>query len=228
MKKVGVKMIESIKNTINHYLKSHYQASDPVFQTELYQIFHHIKPVTIRQSLIRLSHEGHILKSDKIKGVYFLYNPNRILDIQTMNVRKYIEHKYLKDSNGEIIGYESGFIIANQLGLTSQVPSVSHIYSNAVAGKLREVRISNRKFIMNAPKVKVTTRNYKLLQVLDIIGKFHQYSEYSYEEANKIFKSYLHDLTLNNEEIHAVLSKYPIKTQLNFYKMEVDHVITSR
>ncbi len=221
-------MVETIKSTIYTYIIENYQASDPIVQTELYSLFNNIKPATIRQTLIRLSDESKIIKSDKIQGVYFLTNPNRILDIHTLNFKKYIEQKYLKDPNGEVIGYETGFSIANQLGLTTQVTNVSYIYSNAVADKLREIRISNRRFVINSPRVKVTSKNYKLLQVLDIIGDFKKYSECSNEEAQKIFEKYLNNLELSKNEINELISSYPVKTQLDYYKMEVDHVITSR
>ena len=218
----------NIKSTIYLYIKNNFQPDDPIVQTELYTIFDNIKSATIRQTLIRLSEEDKIVKSDKIQGVYFLSNPNRILDNHTLNFKKYIEQKFLKDSNGEVIGYESGFNIANQLGLTTQVTNVSYIYSNAVADKLREVRISNRRFVINSPRITVTSKNYKLLQVLDLIGNFKRYSEHSIEDARIIFEKYLGDLKLDKTEINEVVEHYPLKTQLDFYKMEVDHVITSR
>lgn len=220
--------MKKIKDTIYQYIKANYKAGDPIVQTELYAIFANIKAATIRQTLLRLSKESKIIKPDKIQGVYFLSNPERVLDMHTLNFKKYIEQKYLKDAKGEVIGYETGFTIANQLGLTTQVANVTRIYSNAVADKLRELRISNRRFVINSPRVRVTSKNYKLLQVLDIVGSLKKYSECSNRETQKIFGEYLNDLELSNDEIGEIIASYPIKTQLNYYKMEVDHVITSR
>jgi hypothetical protein len=221
-------MATTIKNSIYTYIIENYEPTDPIVQQELYEIFELNKPITIRQTLRRLAQDGKIIKSEKIPGVYFLPDPNRILETHTLNFSKYIEQKYIKDNQGKILGYESGFSIANRLGLTTQMPSVSYIYSNSLAEKKREVRIGNRRFIINAPRVPVTLENYKLLQILDIITNFNRYSEYGIEDALVIFKKYLGDLSLNKAEIQDILNHYPLKTQLNFYKLEVDHVITFR
>jgi hypothetical protein len=221
-------MATTIKNSIYSYIIENFKPTDPIVQTELYDFLKLFKPITIRQTLRRLAQDEKIIKSEKIPGVYFLPDLNRVLSTHTLNFSKYIEQKYLKDDQGKVLGYESGFTIANRLGLTTQMPSVNYIYSNSLADKKREVKINNRRFIINAPRVTVTTENYRLLQVLDIISNFERYSEYKIQDARNIFKEYLSDLSLNKTEIEDILNHYPIKTQLNFYKMGVDHVIAFR
>lgn len=221
-------MVHTNKKEIYDYLRNHYQLNEPIVQKDIYEKFPHIKPGTIRQTVSRLVKEGKMIKASTIHGVYFLPNPNRVLTSHTMDFTKFIERKYLQDEQGEVIGYESGFVLANRLGLTSQTPSVTTIYSNAVADKKRAITISNRRFVINKPKVQVTSKNYKLLQVLDIISSFNKYSEKAIEEALIIFGHYLTNLELSKNDMEKIVSHYPIKTQLAYYKMEVGHAITSR
>ncbi len=221
-------MTISKKAMIEEYIINNYELSEPIEQKELYKVFSNIKPITIRQTLRRLADNGMIIRSKNMAGVYFLPNPTRVLSSYNMDFRKYIEQKYLRDSHGNVAGYESGFSIANYLGLTNQVPSVTHIYSNNVGDRKREIEIDNRRFVINTPKIDVTSKNYKFLQILDLITNYDRYSEYPIQKALRIFENYLVDLSLSNEEINQILSCYPIKTQLNYYKMEVDHVITPR
>ena len=221
-------MSTTIKDKIQHYIHTSYDVSNPIIQKDLYRIFNNINPITIRQTLIRLAEEEEIYKSNTVKGVYFKPNPNRILNEPTMNFSKLIEQKYLMDLSGNRIGYITGFVLSNQLGLTSQSTNVTYIYSNAVAERKREVEVDNRRFVINRSRVFVNDRNYRLLQILDLVTDYEKYSEYPIEKALRIFSEYMKTSKLTKEKMESILNSYPIKTQLQFYKLEVDHVITPK
>ena len=124
------------------------------------------------ESIRRLINVGKILKVKN--GVYELPNPNRVLKSHVVNISKVVEQTYLKDKEDNLIGYRSGINFANQLGLTSQTASVDVVYSNAVSNRKREIKLNKSRLIINSPRVEVTNKNYKLLQVLDLLTEFEK------------------------------------------------------
>jgi hypothetical protein len=218
-------MSSTYKDQISDYIMKNYHAADPIIQKDLYRIFVNFSPITIRQTLIRLSKNGIITKSEGIPGVYFISKQNTVLKSQSLNFNQLIESKFLMDGSKNIIGYESGLSFANKLGLTSQTSSTVFVVSNAVADRKREILIDNRRFIIDKPRVNIDQRNYKFLQILDLVSDFDTYREVDLDRALNCIKNYLSDLTLSKTEIESIFSAYPIKTERNYYKMGVDHVI---
>jgi hypothetical protein len=218
-------MRSTIKDQISDYILKNHQAADPIIQKDLYRIFVNVSPITIRQTLLRLSKNGIITKSESIKGVYFISKQNTVLKSHSLNFNQLIENKFLVDMNKKVIGYESGLSLANELGLTTQTSSTVYVVSNAVADRKRELLIDNRRIIIDKSRIDVDHRNYRFLQVLDLISDFESFCEVDPEQALTVLKTYLRDLTLSKKEIDTIFRFYPIKTERNYYKLGVDHVI---
>ena len=213
-------------NQIYEYIKKNYSFNKPFLLSELYDVFPHVKQGTIRESMRRLFEEGKLIKSKN--GVYGLPNPNRILTKAVMNSEDAVNKKYIKTNDGYIIGYRSGFYIANALRLTTQTSSDLVIYSNEVSKKKRMIKIKNMRVIINQARVKVTNDNFKLLQILDLLIDFKKYSDYPLIEAKKNISNYLHDLNLSADEIECIVDKYPKDAQIQFYKMGGTYAFTHK
>lgn len=56
-------------------------------------------------------------------------------------------------------GYLSGYMLANLVGLTTQVPMAYEVVSNNAATDYRKIVISRTKVIVRRPKVSVTNEN---------------------------------------------------------------------
>ncbi len=213
------------KDIIYNYINKNYDMNTPIFIKDLYGAFPDISESTIRSILKRFTETGSIEKIKK--GVYALPNKKSILGKATVWISDVIENKYLKVDN-ERIGYRSGINFANQLGLTSQTASVEEIYSNIVSNKKREIKLKNNRLIVNAPRVKVTEKNYRLMQVLDLLNKYDRYSEYDLKQsASKILKV-ISNIELSEDELEEVVSAYPLETQVKFYKIGGANVITQK
>ena len=211
---------------IYDFIKNSYKRDQPFFLKDLYLQFPDIKKGTIRESIRRLINEEKILKINN--GVYELPNPTRVLKSHVVNISNVVEQKYLKDKENNLIGYRSGINFSNQLGLTSQTASVDVIYSNAVSNKKREIKLNKNRLIINAPRVEVTNKNYKLLQVLDLLTAFNQFSEYDLKQAEAKILSYISSIKLSPDQIERIVETYPLTTQVKFYKIGGANVITQR
>lgn len=216
----------SIIDRIYEFIKTRYQASQPFFLKDIYIKFPEINEGTIRESIRRLLNEEKILKAKN--GIYELPNPNRILKSHVVNIANVVEQTYIKDNKNNIIGYRSGVNFANMLGLTSQTASVDVVYSNAVSNRKREIKLNKSRLIINAPRVEVTNKNYKLLQVLDLLTEFEKYSEYDLKQAESKILSYISNIRLSYGELDSIVDSYPLTAQVKFYKIGGANVITPR
>lgn len=211
-------------DTLYSYINEKFNINQPIIVKELYSIFPDIKRTTIR-SIIKVLCDRQLL--EKISdGIYALTNPNSILGKSSVYVSDVIDNKYLFNSEGIRVGYESGINFSNRLGLTTQTASLIEVRSNAVADKKREIKIKNRYIIINKSKYEVNARNYKLLQVLDLLANFDTWSEYNIEEAKKKIFIYLEGLELSRKEIEDIVSKYSLEAQVKFYKMGANYDFT--
>jgi len=217
---------KKIINQIYEYIEKKYKFSEPFLLKELYGIFPDIKQGTIRESIRRLLGQEKLIKSKN--GVYGLPNPNRILKTAVLNSEDAVNKKYIKTKDGTVIGYRSGFYIANALRLTTQTSSDLVVYSNKVSKKKRTINVKNIRVIMNQARVTVTNENYKLLQVLDLLVDFKKFSEYSSNESKEIISNYLNGLNLSNEEIENIVDEYPKDAQIQFYKLGGTYAFTHK
>lgn len=216
----------SLIDRIYDFINNSYKSGQPFFLKDLYKQFPEINEGTIRESIRRLINEEKIMRARN--GVYELPNPNRVLKSHVVNISKVIEQMYLKDKEDNLIGYRSGINFANQLGLTSQTASVEVVYSNAVSNRKREIKLNKSRLIINAPRIKVTNKNYKLLQVLDILTEFEKYSEYDLKQAESKLLSYISGIKLSYIELESIVEAYPLAAQVKFYKIGGANVITQR
>lgn len=210
---------------IENYIMNAYEVDTPIFNKDLQKKFADVNSNTIRQTLKRLCDAEIIQRAER--GIYFKPNPNRYFKQAVLSLEKIIQQKYLQTEK-EIVGYRGGLGFANKLGLTTQVPSIETIFSNNVCNKKREIRIKNVRVILQAPKIQITNKNYKILQVLDLMQNIEIYSDYNFTQSTNKINSYLSDVILSFDEMEKIISKYPLKSQINFYKLGVFYEITHR
>lgn len=218
--------MKKIINQLYDYIEKKYEFSEPFLLKELYDVFPDVKQGTIRESMRRLLDQEKLIKSKN--GVYGLPNPNRILKMAVLNSEDAINKKYIKTEDGSVIGYRSGFYIANALRLTTQTSSDLVIYSNEVSKKKRAIKVKNIRVIINQARVRVTSDNYKLLQVLDLLVDFNKFSEYSLNDSKEKISHYLNGLNLTNDEIEKIVETYPKDAQIQFYKLGGAHAFTHK
>jgi hypothetical protein len=216
----------SITNRIYDFMKEKSQFYQPFLLKNLYRQFPDIKDGTIREMMRRLVGEKKVIKIKN--GLYFLPNPERILQSYAVNVMNIIDSVYLKNQDNEFIGYRSGINFANLLGLTSQTASVEVIYSNNISTRKREIKIQNNRLMINAPRVKITNQNYKLLQLLDLLTDFEKVSEYELDQVQSKLLAYINAIQISSKELNRIVEAYPLAAQVKFYKLGAVNVITQR
>ena len=217
------------------YILENFKKDEPFFVSEL-----NMPGSTknnIRQALKVLCDKGLAIRYDT--GVYYIphdtpntkeqivgevkklspqYAPFSDTDIA---VKKYIYNK------GEYFGYYTGFVFANAMGFTTQVPFVREIASNNSGGIKRKIEIGNSRFILKEPRTVVTSENHKILQFLDLMNDYEFYYDDSAEEYDVDFRirAFLKENNISREKMEQYLDFYPDSIYKTLYKLEVAHVL---
>ncbi len=137
---------------------------------------------------------------------------SHIVKTSSLPVEKVIEKKYIKQ-DANIIGYYSDMNLANFAGITTQVPAVTFITTNAEKSRGRTISIKKRQFRLKKPKTAITSENVKILTALDLLEITKKYSEYSEQETTKITRKFITDLKIEKKEIEKYLIYYPKKVE---------------
>ncbi|HZJ89386.1 MAG TPA: DUF6088 family protein [Bacilli bacterium] len=207
-----------MKEKIKSYIARNYEFNTPLFTQDIVESFPSVKQGTIRQILRRLKSEAFLEQYSY--GVYFRPKKQGVMNKAFITAEQISNAKYLL-KNGVIQGYETGINLANKLGLTTQTSPFKKIMSNAVANKERQVKIGNATYIINAPRVKVTKENYKLLQILDLLDEYAKHFKEGLEQQKDILVSYFKELPLKKDEVITIIEKYPLRAQVFFYKIGI-------
>ena len=171
---------------------------------------------TIRQRLRRLEQKNQLVRVQN--GVYFAPSKNPMFGRAVLEIGKILTKKYLRNQN-TVTGFEAGINFANKLGLTTQTASVPIIVTNQASRDQRMVQIYNNKVVIRKPRMPVTERNYKALQVFDLLNNFEEYSEKPLISAKDVILSYLDDAKLSKRELENTLDVYPVKTKARAYEL---------
>ena len=105
-----------------------------------------------------------------------------------------VKRLYLEDED-EVYGYETGASFINSLGLTTQVPKYTYFATN----KLQVDKVDNTIKLVK-PVTKVTEKNYRYLQMLDVISnrfKVH----FEVDDYNFIIRKEIDKMNLDFEQL---------------------------
>lgn len=223
--KDGVNVMKSTngKNQIIEVLETRRIPGGSFFLKDMYGFFPQMKPGTVRENLRRLVNEKRLIRIKS--GTYAFPESSPILGFSELPISDVIRKKYLIDSDGRRIGYFTGINLANSLGLTTQTAPVQEIVSNAISPKKRTINFQNHRVIIEAPRVPITDENYKILQILDLLGRFGDTPEENGRDFWNVVSAYLSQVNLSRDQIEDIISHYPLQTQIQIYKSGVLHEI---
>lgn len=206
-------VINNNGETLYGYLVRNYvKKGEPIFVSEVNEKLR----ADLKQSFKKLSDIGKLKRFQK--GIYYLPYKN-ILGLEgNLDREEYLKKKYL--DNGDIQGYITGFTLVNRAGLTTQVPAVLEIRSNAATTEQRKVEINKRNIIVYKPYVHITKENKDILQFLDLMCCIGDYNEF-YDEDKDYYinrlNRYIEDKHIDLKQLDKYIPYYPDKVLRNLY-----------
>lgn len=207
---------------LKEYLEKAYGYNEPIFISEIQ--LEGISDNALRQYFKRMVQSGDIIRFDT--GVYYLPKASRILKKSYLDPMKVIIRKYIKNA-GETYGYFSGATFANQIGLTTQMPTVLEIVTSRESTKGRIVTVGSQKVRLKRPSIEITSENAGLLQLLDIVSQAKLYSEYPEQKTGEILKRYVRNQRYTRESLMNSLPAITGTTAKNLIKWGIIYEFTS-
>lgn len=207
---------------LKEYLEKAYGYNEPIFISEIQ--LEGISDNALRQYFKRMVQSGDIIRFDT--GVYYLPKASRILKKSYLDPMKVIIQKYIKNA-GETYGYFSGATFANQIGLTTQMPTVLEIVTSRESTKGRIVTVGSQKVRLKRPSIEITSENAGLLQLLDIVSQAKLYSEYPEQKTGEILKRYVRNQRYTRESLMNSLPAITGTTAKNLIKWGIIYEFTS-
>lgn len=197
---------------VQTFLEKNFKKSEPIFLSEIK--IPGLTDVAIRQQLKKL------IKKDVVKrydtGIYFLPEKSMFNIEPTLAIYDVIYKKYLSDSNG-ICGYIGGFMFANKIGITTQVPSYYEVFTNKATTDCRTVRLGNIRTIIRRPYTVVNNQNASVLPLLDLLKNIHRISEIEGTELENCIYAYMTFKNISFQDLKPFFKYYPDSIYKNMY-----------
>ena len=189
------------ENMLKSYLIENYGYNEPIFLSDL--TIEGLSENAVRQSVKRLVANGFLERYDN--GIYYIPKQGGLLEKSYLDPFLVIMRKYVNNKS-ETYGYVTGMSFANQLGLTTQMPSVIEIVTNREATNGRMITVGNQKVRIKRSAVPVSDNNADLLQLLDGVGQAEKYSELPMEDTIATMLSYVKKKCFTKEQLSEVSS----------------------
>ena len=186
---------------LKSYLIENYGYNEPIFLNDL--TIEGLSENAVRQSVKRLVANGFLERYDN--GIYYIPKQGGLLEKSYLDPFLVIMRKYVNNKS-ETYGYVTGMSFANQLGLTTQMPSVIEIVTNREATNGRMITVGNQKVRIKRSAVPVSDNNADLLQLLDGVGQAEKYSELPMEDTIATMLSYVKKKCFTKEQLSEVSS----------------------
>ena len=139
------------------------------------------------------------------KGVYYLPKESEIGELHP-SFEEVIEKKYLKKGK-DCIGFFTGILLLNNMGLTNQVSNRVEICTNVETNIKRIVNISNSEVILRKPLIEITNKNIYYLQFIELFRICDLFD--LLENDKKYIKKYIKDHNLTKKEMLSYLDIAP-------------------
>lgn len=195
------------------YLESTYGVNQPIFISRVR--YGSCTTNSIRQQIKKLVDAGRLKKYDT--GIYFIPGETIFKSGAALSWNKVVEEKYLFDG-GRRAGYSTGIGFMNELGLTSQVPSICEITTNKTAREYRRVTVVGVPIVLRKPRVKIGDKNWTALRLLDSMKEIASFSEISGAERTRRLLDHMNAAGVRFQDLAKLLPLYPDQIYRNLYE----------
>ncbi|MGN0617583.1 MAG: DUF6088 family protein [Ruminiclostridium sp.] len=203
------------------YIRDRYNDGEPIIASDIEL---NISKANRRQQFRRLTDEGKLKRYEN--GIYYIPKKSQLGGELTLLPDDVIECKYIS-RNQRIFGYYSGYTLANQVGVTTQVPAIKEIVTNKIGNPIKRIEKGNRVFVIRKARTEITEDNFRVLQFLDLLKDLEKYSELYGQELTDCLKRYMKMFNISKSELDKYLPLYPDKIYRTIYETELMAIMTT-
>ena len=202
------------------YISENYNPGEPIIAADI-EIG--MSEANRRQQFKTLTDNGKIKRFEN--GVYYIPKKSRLGGESGLTPEMVVERKYIL-RNGEVRGYYSGYVFANRIGISTQMPFVQEVVTNEIGNPMKKLDMNGRRFVLRKARTEITKENVKTLQILDLLKDIEIYCEMDKEDAKVLICKYIKDNGITKRDFDMYLSLFPDKVYKAIYEMEIGNVLT--
>jgi len=201
-----------------NYISNTYLPGEPIVASD---IDIGLSEVNKRRQFKLLTDNGYLSRFES--GIYYIPKKSLLGGSVAIPPEIVVEKKYVSRNN-KIMGYYSGYVFANKLGISTQMPFVQEIVTNEMGTPIKRLNYSGRTFIVRKARTEVTKENVYTLQFLELLKDIETYSELTKEETKDKLVDYIFSKSITKEKVDNYLSLFPDKIYKSIYEMELSNV----
>ncbi len=204
--------------TFYEYLVDSFGYNEPIMMNEI--VFENYSKPWISKELAVLCAVGKLIRFEK--GVYYVPKMTA-LGPSKLNPQKVIEKRYIAVGD-ERNGYYSGATFLNMTGLSTQVPNVVEIYTNAETAKVREVTVGQLRVILRRARTPINNVNVAVQSFLELMNSVSP--SFFDEERRCIVSEYIRQNGISKKDITKYAGAFPDKAMRTLVESEVIYDVT--
>lgn len=202
-------------------LRQKYECNTPIYINDIEKTLE-ISTSYVKKLLAKWTKAGDLRRFDK--GIYYFPKKSLLFGESPFDADKVVIDKYLGAKDAPQ-GYYSGLALANMARITTQMPAVKTIVTNAEKSVGRNITLGKVKLRIAKPKQVITKDNVAALSLLDLISVAKQYSEFPAEETGKKIQLYAQKTVVSRSAVLNCLPAYPAKISQELLLMGVYDVL---
>lgn len=200
------------------YIRDRYNDGEPIVASDIEL---NISKANRRQLFRQLTDEGKLKRYEN--GIYYIPKKSQLGGELTLLPDDVIECKYIS-RNQRIFGYYSGYTLANQVGVTTQMPAIKEIVTNKIGSPIKRIEKGNRVFVIRKARTEIKEDNFRVLQFLDLLKDLEKYSELYGQELTDCLKRYMKKFNISKSELDKYLPLYPDRIYRTIYETGIINV----
>lgn len=201
-----------------NYISNTYLPGEPIVASD---IDIGLSEVNKRRQFKLLTDNGYLSRFEN--GIYYIPKKSLLGGSVAIPPEIVVEKKYISRNN-KIMGYYSGYVFANKLGISTQMPFVQEIVSNEMGNPIKRLDYNGRTFIIRKARTEITEDNVYTLQLLELLKDIETYSELSKEETKDKLVDYIFSKSITKDKFDSYLSLFPDKIYKSIYEMGLSNV----
>ena len=200
------------------YIYENYSPGEPIIASD---IDIGLSEVNKRRQFKLLTDSGKLSRFEN--GIYYIPKKSLLGVSVAIPPEIVVEKKYIA-RNDKIMGYYSGYVFANKIGISTQMPFVQEIVTNEMGNPIKRLDYNGRTFIVRKSRCEITEDNVYTLQFLELLKDIETYSELTKEETKDKLSDYIFSKSITKEKVDNYLSLFPDKIYKSIYEMGLSNV----
>ena len=157
-----------MKEEFTYAVVSLFGYDEPILVEDVLAMYPGMSRQAVYKKLEAAMDEGRLARYGR--GIYYIPRQMRFGQSSPSAIQV-AKRRWMEDFSGNVFGYVSGAGLANEVGISEQIPAVLEVTTNKESSRVREVTTFGgwKKILLRRPRRKITNDNVDALRFLDLV-----------------------------------------------------------